>query len=355
MALYRRGSSKVWWVDLTDPKGVRHRKSTKTENKQLAEAFEKKFEREIYELSMLGKKADRTLKEAVDKLLAERKGKDVVEEYRYQLDWWMAQLGENRKLFQIDRHLILDTIAIKEKEASPATCNRYLAALRACLRLAHTKYEWINSVPPFFMYEEPKGRTRWLKQDEVLRLLNALPEHLKGPAIVSLSTGLRRTVVTNLRWDQIDFTRKVISIDGSKMKNGEDLTIPMPELVVKVVKQQIGKHEERVFTYNGKPFDRCCSRTWQSALTKAGIDDFRWHDMRHTWATMLTQQGVPDAVLMVLGSWKTAKMVKRYAHHNVDSVRPHAAVADSVLGSVTSQILSHVQNHSTEGSHLKVA
>lgn len=355
MALYRRGSSKVWWVDLTDPKGARHRKSTKTENKQLAEAFEKRLERELYELSMLGKKADRTLKEAVDKLLYERKEKDVVEEYEYQLRWWMAQLGEDRKLYQIDRQLILDTIAIKEKEAGPATCNRYLAALRACLRLAHTKYEWINTVPPFFMYEEPKGRTRWLKPDEVMRLLKALPEHLVGPAIVALSTGMRRTVVTGLRWEQIDLTRKVITVEGKNMKNGEDLTIPMPDIVVKVVQQQIGKHSERVFTYNGKPFNKCAQKTWSASLKRAGIDDFRWHDMRHTWATMLTQQGVPDAVLMVLGSWKTAKMVKRYAHHNVDSVRPHAAVADAVLSGVTSQILSHGQKNSPEEGLLRVA
>ncbi len=355
MALYRRGSSKVWWVDLTDPAGVRHRKSTKTENKQLAEAFEKRFERERYEVAMLGKKADRTLKEAVDKLLNERKGKDVAEEYEYQLRWWMDRLGEDRKLYLIDRQTILDTIAIKEKEASPATCNRYLAALRACLRLAHKKYEWINSVPPFFMYEEPKGRTRWLRPDEVLRLLKALPEHLRGPAIVALSTGLRRTVVTGLRWAQVDLVRKVITVEGKDMKNGDDLTIPMPEVVIRVVQQQIGRHDERVFTYNGKPFTRCGQRTWADALERAGIDDFRWHDMRHTWATMLTQQGVPDAVLMVLGSWKTAKMVKRYAHHNVDSVRAHAAVADTMLSGVTSQILSHVQNHSIEEGRLKVA
>lgn len=355
MALYRRGSSRVWWVDLTDPLGVRHRKSTKTENKQLAEAFEKRFERELYELSMLGKKAERTFKEAVDKLLAERKGKDVAEEYERQLGWWMQQIGPERKLYQIDRQLILETIAIKEREASPATCNRYLAALRACLRLAHKKYEWLDTVPPFFMYEEPKGRTRWLKPDEVMRLLKALPEHLVGPAVVALTTGLRRTVVTGLRWDQVDLVRKVITIEGKRMKNGEDLTIPMPELVMRVVQQQIGKHSERVFTYNGKPFFRCGQRTWDDALAEAGIDDFRWHDMRHTWATMLTQQGVPDAVLMVLGSWKTAKMVKRYAHHNVDSVRAHAAVADEVLSGVTSQILSHGQKNSPEVGLLKVA
>lgn len=355
MALYRRGSSKIWWVDLTDSKGVRHRKSTKTENKQLAENFEKKFEKELYELTALGKRAERTLKDAVDRLLTEKKGKDVAEEYGRQLAWWMEQMGADRKLYQIDRQLILDTIAIKEKEASGSTCNRYLAALRACLRLAHKKYEWIDKVPPFFMYEEPKGRTRWLKPDEVLRLLKELPEHLVGPAIVALSTGLRRSVVTGLRWDQIDMNRRVISIEGESMKNGEELTIPMPDLVVQVVQQQIGKHHERVFTYGGKPFDRQGQETWKAALRRAGIDDFRWHDMRHTWATMLTQQGVPDAVLMVLGAWKTAKMVRRYAHHNVDSIRAHAMVADGVLGEVTSQILSHPQKESPSRSFRKVA
>lgn len=339
MALYRRGSSRVWWIDITDPTGKRHRLSTKTENKQLAVAFEAKFERDLFERIRLGKtNTERTLKDAVDRLLAEKEGKDVTESYRQQLGWWMEQIGQTRKLSEITKDVILDTIAVKAKEASKATCNRYLAALRACLNLACKKLGWIESVPPFFMYEEPKGRTRWLRPDEISRLVNALPEHLQAPAIVALSTGLRRTVVTCLRWEQVDLSRKVITVLGDEMKNGENHAVPLPDVAVDVIRGQIGKHHERVFTYMGRPFDRCSTRTWRDALAAAGIEDFRWHDLRHTWATMLTQSGVPDSVLMTLGCWKSAKMVRRYAHHNVESVRAHTQAIDQILPAATTQL-----------------
>ena len=79
-----------------------------------------------------------------------------------------------------------------------------------------------------------------------------------------------------------------------------------------------GQAPERVFTYKGKPLNSANTRTWRLALEKAsGIKDFRWHDLRHTWATWLRQADVPTWVLQELGGWKSETMVRRYAHLSV--------------------------------------
>jgi integrase len=91
-----------------------------------------------------------------------------------------------------------------------------------------------------------------------------------------------------------------------------------------VLERQQGKHGDRVFTYKGRPLNSANTRTWRAALKKAGIRDFRWHDLRHTWATWLRQADVPTWVLQELGGWKSETMVRRYAHLSVKHLQPYA-------------------------------
>lgn len=338
MSLYQRKNSPVWWYDITGPDGTRHRGSTKMRDKKVAALVEKRERRRI-ETEHQAKKQwpgdHQQLHEAVDLFLLEKAGMDVAPEYRRQLDWWMERLGATRPVSQITRRDIMIGAAEKVRDSSRATANRYLSALRACLNYACKTLEWIEAVPEFCMYSEPAGRTRWLKREEIARLIECLPGHLRAPAVLALATGLRRSVVLGLRWEQIDLERKVISIAGDEMKNGQNHSIPLSEIAVQTILSQAGKHPDRVFTYNGQPFDRFSSKTWALALNEAGISDLRWHDLRHTWATMLAQSGVPDSILMTLGCWKSDKMVRRYAHHNVESVRQYAVAVDTMFNSAT--------------------
>lgn len=81
-----------------------------------------------------------------------------------------------------------------------------------------------------------------------------------------------------------------------------------------VLLRQVGKHPERVFTYKGKPIVWANTRGWRKALVRAGIENFRWHDLRHTWASWLAQQGTPMNVLQELGGWESESMVRKYTH-----------------------------------------
>ena len=113
-------------------------------------------------------------------------------------------------------------------------------------------------------------------------------------------------------------------IEPGDTKNGKALGVPLNETAVAVLMRQQGRHATRVFTFRGKPLNSANTRTWRSALRKAGIRDFRWHDLRHTWATWLRQADVPTWVLQELGGWKSETMVRRYAHLSVKHLQPFA-------------------------------
>ncbi len=81
-----------------------------------------------------------------------------------------------------------------------------------------------------------------------------------------------------------------------------------------VIREQLGKHETHVFSYRGKPVRQVNTKAWRSALARVGITDFRWHDLRHTWASWHVQAGTPLHVLQELGGWECVEMVRRYAH-----------------------------------------
>lgn len=100
--------------------------------------------------------------------------------------------------------------------------------------------------------------------------------------------------------------------------------------------RQVGKHPVRVFTYNGKPVARANTLAWRQALKRAGIEDFRWHDLRHTWASWLVQHGTPLYVVQEMGAWKSEGMVRRYAHLAPAHLAEHAEVIAGILGDTKS-------------------
>ncbi len=91
-----------------------------------------------------------------------------------------------------------------------------------------------------------------------------------------------------------------------------------------MVRVQIGQHPAVVFTYGGQPAGCPNTRAWKKVLSRAGISDFRWHDLRHTWASWHVQAGTPLHALQELGGWETEAMVRRYAHLAPEHLAKHA-------------------------------
>jgi integrase len=88
--------------------------------------------------------------------------------------------------------------------------------------------------------------------------------------------------------------------------------------------KRLGKHATHVFSYRGVPITQVSTKAWYAALDRAGIKEFRWHDLRHTWASWHVQQGTPLFALQELGGWESAEMVRRYAHLAADHLVPYA-------------------------------
>lgn len=203
---------------------------------------------------------------------------------------------------------------LKIKKIKPATVNRMLALIRAVLNRACAHWEWIDRVPPVRMRVENNARVNWLTKEQAAKLLNELPQHLKDMARLSLLTGLRESNVRELKWSEVDLVNRQIIVPPEKSKNKKPLNSPLNDEATEVIKEQIGKHTIYVFTYKGRKVWQCSTQAWRKALKRAEIYNFRWHDLRHTWASWHVQCGTTLQELFELGGWSSFEMVLRYAH-----------------------------------------
>ncbi|SMG62835.1 site-specific recombinase, phage integrase family [methanotrophic bacterial endosymbiont of Bathymodiolus sp.] len=199
-----------------------------------------------------------------------------------------------------------------------------LAVLRSILNRAIKEWGWLDSAPFIKSLPEPKIRIRWLTQIEATKLLKELPEHLNAMAKFTLATGLRESNVVNLEWSQVDMKRHCCWIHADQAKGKKDIAVPLNNVAINVIKEQIGKNQTFVFTYKGKNVSGCNNHAWRKALVRAGIENFRWHDLRHTWASWHIQNGSPLHILQELGGWSSYEMVRRYAHLSSEHLSEYA-------------------------------
>lgn len=143
-------------------------------------------------------------------------------------------------------------------------------------------------------------------------------------ARLALATGLRMANVTGMEWQQINLKRTVAWIHPDQAKNRRAIPVPLNEDAIRVIQSQIGQHSIRVFTFRGKPIERTSDSAWYKTLKRCGLTEFRWHDLRHTWASWHIQAGMPLHVLQELGGWRTPAMVQHYAHLAPEHLAEHA-------------------------------
>ena len=196
-------------------------------------------------------------------------------------------------------------------------------------------WEWIDRVPAIRLQPNPVRRIRWLKREEADRLLSILPPHQAALVRFSLATGLRERNVTRLEWSQVDLTRRVAWIHPDQAKAKKPIGVPLNDEAMAVLRQEAGKHDKRVFTWQGRPIDKANTRAWRRALKEVGIESFRWHDLRHTWASWHVQNGTPLHVLQELGGWSCFSMVQRYAHLSAEHLAAYAGNVSRVSAAVS--------------------
>lgn len=310
--VYRRPDSGFWWINATLPNGKRIRKSTGTKNKDEAEARLAKIKLDSYKEAHFGIKPERTWQEAVVRYLtlkADLKTADGIRRMCIKLDPFLG----NYTLNQINGDVIWNIVqALMKKGNKPATINRNLSLIRNLLKTARDEWQWIDSMPKVKLLSGEVERDRWLSVVEAERLISVCPTHLAALVRFALSTGCRASEITNLEWERVDLARQTMWLNQTK--NGTPRGVPLNKDSIIVLEEQLGKHERFCFTYEGKPIVRShCNTAWYNAIKKAGLEDFRFHDLRHTWASWHRQAGTSCDELKDLGGWKTRSMVDRYA------------------------------------------
>jgi len=205
-------------------------------------------------------------------------------------------------------------------DKSPATINRYMASLSVVLSYAVRELEWLENNPVLRVSKlpEPKGRTRYLSPEEKERLLTAVKESanpfLYPIVLIALTTGARKMEILGLRWADIDFVSNCAFVKDTK--NGEARTLHLVPIVVNELKNIRQRNISGTFVFPGRtntqPID--IKSSWETALKKACIPDFRFHDLRHTFASYTAMSGYSMGAIAHLIGHKTMQMTKRYSH-----------------------------------------
>lgn len=208
------------------------------------------------------------------------------------------------------------------RHRSPAIINRYLAVLSHAFTVAMKEWGWVESNPLLKVtkMKEPRGRIRFLSDDERDRLLAACKASespdLYTAVIIALSTGARAQEVLGLRWGKVDLNRKVATLHETK--NGEVRVLSLAGQALDLLRERAKVRRldtDLVFPGRRKPDKPVDLRTpFETALKTAGITDFHWHDLRHTTASYLAMNGASLAEIAEVLGHKTLSMVKRYSH-----------------------------------------
>jgi integrase len=195
----------------------------------------------------------------------------------------------------------------------PATLNRYIACLKTIVnRAIGNNLLDRNPIKGVKLFKENNVRDRVLTQSEYEALLAQCAPHLKPMVVLAYMTGMRRGEIIRLRWNQLNLAGKIIGLSPDDTKTNEAREIPLDDELVEILRKVprlLGC--PFVFTHNRKPlkevkgsFDRACA--------KAGIKNFRFHDLRHCAVTNLSKAGVREKVIMSISGHKTSHMLRRY-------------------------------------------
>ena len=211
-------------------------------------------------------------------------------------------------------------------QVKPSTVNREVGFLKHVFNVAirDDKTDH-NPVSKVRMLKEPSGRVRYLSDAEEMRLMSVLTTESECERIRFLvQTGLRKSEFANLRWKDLDMKAGVITIPRSK--NGETRHVPMTSVVRSILGRMPRPIDPSVLVFpstEGTPHTHWAEKAFPEAIRAAHIGDFRFHDLRHTFASRLAMEGVDLLTIKELGGWKTLSMVQRYAHLS-PSHRNHA-------------------------------
>ncbi|MFQ5780214.1 MAG: tyrosine-type recombinase/integrase [Nitrospiria bacterium] len=326
--IYKRGN--VWWIRYAGLNGRIHFESSRTTSFREAEDLLVKRKREILEgrepnpVKRIGNHSFQELSEHyltwAERQRAIRSKRGFVQQ--------LVEVFGNCPLRGISTRLIEEFQTKRMATNKPATVNRLLATLKHMLKKA---VEWemveekaLKNARRVKLLPENNRRLRYLSREECRNLLKAACPHLKAILLTALNTGMRKEEILSLEWEKhVDLKHGFILLDVTK--NGERREIPINEPLRKVLQAMVRRvGSPYVFTNRkGRRF-KDIKTSFKTACTRAKIKDFRFHDLRHTFASHLVMAGADLTTVKELLGHKTLTMTLRYAHlapgHKVKAV-----------------------------------
>lgn len=254
-----------------------------------------------------------------------RSSKDVVRH----LEYWKTRFSAfalvhlTTELIGKERRLLAETPTNKGTKRSAATVNRYISSLSALLSHA-VSLKWINENPCFSLnkLKENPGRDRVITEDEIVRLLISCKQstspYLYCIVMISLTTGARQGEILSLEWRHIDFDNKLAYL--KETKNGRSRSIALADPVIdelKALYQKRNPAKPLVFASKTAFGKIDLKKAWTAALKRAGIQNCRAHDMRHTFCTLAAGQGASNLELATAMGHRTLNMLQCYTHLDV--------------------------------------
>ena len=240
------------------------------------------------------------------------------------LKYWRDRLGryslaelEESTHIPDEQSMLLSSGRLQQR--SPATVNRFFALLRHAFSKGQ-EWRWCESNPVPKALKEPRGRDRFLDDEERQKLLAACKassnKYLHPAVLLALTTGARRSELMSLVWGQVDFEKKRITLHETKSGKKRSLFLADISLAeLEKIRSDGAIKTDLVFPSANapkKPIDLTSS--FSSALRDAEIEGFRWHDLRHTFASYLARNGASLAEIAEAMGHETLAMVKRYSH-----------------------------------------
>ena len=304
--LYKRSTKPAahWWVRF-EVKGQEVRQSSGTNRKESAQAFEQSLREAIWDEQNLGIESH-TWEEACEQWYKDKAKKKSLKRDKQAI----ARLN-----------LSGDLEAIQPPSDVGA---RELAVYRSIMNAACDDWKWLASAPKVKMPDTTKPDPRWIKPEQFVTLIKELPPHAQQIAKFGAATGLRSSNIRKMKWANIH--NKIAYVASLSAKAKKPIGIPLNADALAILKQQAKAHPVYVFTdHRGRAPVGSLKTCWGKARVRAGIPDFRFHDLRHTWAAWHTLKGTPPAILMELGAWSSLAMVEKYGHINPGHLADWAA------------------------------
>jgi len=327
--LYRRKRSPFWWICYTDKLGNTIRETTGVKEKSLAREILNKRRTEVAEGKFLDKrKVPKITFTQLCNLYWDKRGQHLrMYGLESVLGIWKDHFGK-RKVASIRQSDVEDFLAERFGHLAPSTRNRHMAQLKAMLN-------WAIEVGE--LYENPAAklkrlreipRNRYLTLDEISRLLTGCSHRLRQIVEFALHTGMRKSEILDLRRVDADLKQKLIWIRTSH--KADPRHIPMDEVVWGIL-NSLPKKSMYVFTSPRGGKYKEIKEGFKRALQRGGIEDFTFHDLRHTFASHLVMNGTSIQVVSGLLGHSNLKMTQRYAHLAPDYTSRAIGVLDEVF------------------------